>query len=98
MHTGTVWAFDLGKPSHSETPRRWRARRGNEVPQRSIGEAVRHGTKFLHKASLLIPADFAENKGLRLAPAPLGKMCQSCGLMSGSLSSRQVCPDPQVLI
>ncbi len=28
----------------------------------SIGEAVRDGTKFLHKASLLIPADFAETK------------------------------------
>jgi len=28
----------------------------------SIGEAVRQGTTFLHKASLLIPADFAETK------------------------------------
>lgn len=28
----------------------------------SIGEAVREGNKFLHKASLLIPADFAETK------------------------------------
>ncbi len=28
----------------------------------SIGEAVRQGNKFLHKASLLIPADFAETK------------------------------------
>src|SRR6266436_5124558 len=28
----------------------------------SIGEAVRQGTKFLHKASLLIPQDFAETK------------------------------------
>jgi CRISPR-associated endonuclease Csn1 len=28
----------------------------------SIGEAVRHGDKFLHKASLLIPAEFAETK------------------------------------
>jgi CRISPR-associated endonuclease Csn1 len=28
----------------------------------SIGEAVRQGSKFLHKASLLIPADFAETK------------------------------------
>lgn len=28
----------------------------------SIGEAVRQGTEFLHKASLLIPADFAETK------------------------------------
>jgi CRISPR-associated endonuclease Csn1 len=28
----------------------------------SVGEAVRQGTKFLHKASLLIPAEFAETK------------------------------------
>ena len=28
----------------------------------SIGEAVRQGTKFLHKASLLIPPEFAETK------------------------------------
>lgn len=28
----------------------------------SIGEAVRQGTNFLHKASLLIPAEFAETK------------------------------------
>jgi hypothetical protein len=28
----------------------------------SIGEAVRCGDKFLHKASLLIPADFAGTK------------------------------------
>ena len=28
----------------------------------SSGEAVRHGTEFLHKASLLIPAEFAETK------------------------------------
>ena len=28
----------------------------------SIGEAVRCGDKFLHKASLLIPAEFAETK------------------------------------
>jgi len=28
----------------------------------SIGEAVRRGDKFLHKASLLIPAEFAETK------------------------------------
>lgn len=28
----------------------------------SIGEAVRRGAEFLHKASLLIPAEFAETK------------------------------------
>jgi hypothetical protein len=31
----------------------------------SIGEAVRQGTNFLHKASLLIPAEFAETKTAR---------------------------------
>jgi hypothetical protein len=31
----------------------------------SIGEAVRQGTNFLHKASLLIPAEFAETKVAR---------------------------------
>jgi CRISPR-associated endonuclease Csn1 len=31
----------------------------------SIGEAVRQGTKFLHKTSLLIPAEFAETKSAR---------------------------------
>src|SRR5437899_11161546 len=31
----------------------------------SIGEAVRQGTTFLHKASLLIPAEFAETKTAR---------------------------------
>jgi hypothetical protein len=58
-----VWAFDLGKGSIGSpggvalvdefpgvagvTPR---------------GEAVRRGNEFLHKASLLIPAEFAETK------------------------------------
>jgi CRISPR-associated endonuclease Csn1 len=28
----------------------------------SVGEAVRRGNEFLHKASLLIPAEFAETK------------------------------------
>ncbi len=33
-----------------------------DLDQGSIGEAVRDGNKFLHKASLLIPADFVETK------------------------------------
>lgn len=33
-----------------------------DLGKASIGEAVREGTQFLHKASLLIPADFAETK------------------------------------
>ena len=31
----------------------------------SIGEAVRQGNEFLHKASLLIPPDFAETRPAR---------------------------------
>jgi len=33
-----------------------------DLGKASIGEAVRAGTKFLHKESLLIPAEFAETK------------------------------------
>lgn len=33
-----------------------------DLGKASIGEAVRQGTKFLHKASLLIPPDFAETR------------------------------------
>ena len=33
-----------------------------DLGKASIGEAIRKGNQFLHKASLLIPADFAETK------------------------------------
>src|SRR5512135_3306999 len=33
-----------------------------DLGKASIGEAVRQGTRFLHKASLLIPAEFAESR------------------------------------
>ncbi len=33
-----------------------------DLGKASIGEAVRRGNEFLHKASLLIPAEFAETK------------------------------------
>jgi chorismate-pyruvate lyase len=33
-----------------------------DLSKGSIGEAVRRGNEFLHKASLLIPAEFAETK------------------------------------
>src|SRR5271157_6002424 len=55
----TVWAFDLGNVPRPSDGRGWRAATGegchwpdevNTIPQ------------FLHKASLLIPADFAETK------------------------------------
>jgi hypothetical protein len=50
----------------------------------SIGEAVRQGTNFLHKASLLIPPDFAENKkGAAKAPV------QELRSLASLLSSRQ---------
>ena len=34
----------------------------------SIGEAVRQGTKFLHKASLLVPVDLQKSNGAAKAP------------------------------
>src|ERR1051326_4873628 len=42
----------------SETQKVW----AFDLGKASIGEAVRQGTRFLHKASLLIPADFAETR------------------------------------
>ncbi len=67
-----------------------------------IGEAVRLNDKFLHTASLLIPAEFAEmKKGLKLSLAPV----QELRLLSGSsfdLRSQADrffrTADPQVLI
>jgi hypothetical protein len=54
----TVWAFDLGHPLRRE--------RGEERGEVSNSDhqktAVRRGNEFLHKASLLIPAEFAETK------------------------------------
>ena len=58
-----VWAFDLGKGSIGSP--------GGVAPVDEFpgvagvtprGEAVRRGNEFLHKASLLIPAEFAETK------------------------------------
>jgi len=58
-----VWAFDLGRASIGspggvalvdEFP--------GVVGVTPRGEAVRRGTEFLHQASLLIPAEFAETK------------------------------------
>jgi len=48
----TIWAFDLGKGSIGDPLRR----------RDGAARAVRCGDKFLHKASLLIPAEFAETK------------------------------------
>ncbi len=53
-----VWAFDLGKGSIGDSPSpRWGegGRRPDEVNPNLRNE-------FLHKASLLIPAEFAETK------------------------------------
>jgi hypothetical protein len=68
----------------------------------SLGEAVRRGNEFLHKASLLIPAKFWKIKmGLKLSLAPV----QELRLLSGSsydLRSQADrflrTADPQVLI
>jgi CRISPR-associated endonuclease Csn1 len=46
------------EPEHSSDEIVW----AFDLGKGSIGEVVRQGTKFLHKASLLIPADFAETK------------------------------------
>ena len=91
-NTGTVWAFDLGKGSIGDPLRR----------RNSAARAVRLNDKFLHKVSLLIPTEFAENKkGLKLALA----LVQELRFMSGSscdlrsLADRFLrTADPQVLI
>jgi CRISPR-associated endonuclease Csn1 len=49
------------KPEHPSNDMVW----AFDLGKGSIGEAVRQGTKFLHKASLLIPADFATTKPAR---------------------------------
>ena len=66
----TVWAFDLGKGSIGSP--------GGVAPVDEFpgvagvtprGEAVRRGNEFLHKASLLIPAEWA---------LPRGRECCAC--------------------
>ncbi|HEY5503844.1 MAG TPA: hypothetical protein VIK28_01705 [Sedimentisphaerales bacterium] len=66
----------------------------------SIGEAVRQGTKFLHKASLLIPAEFWKIKMGR-AKRPVQELRLLSGLSFDlrSLADRFLrTADPQVLI
>ena len=54
----TVWAFELVHPL-----RRDRGEDRGEVSNPGHQKtAVRRGNEFLHKASLLIPAEFAETK------------------------------------
>jgi len=66
----------------------------------SIGEAVRCGDKFLHKASLLIPAEFAENKkGLSACATALEKCARVVGeLISWALRPTRLAATIQVLI
>ena len=53
-----VWAFDLGKGSIGDFPSpRWGE--GGRSPD-EVNKNFHH--EFLHKASLLIPAEFAETK------------------------------------
>jgi hypothetical protein len=53
-----VWAFNFGHPLRLE-----RGEDRGEVSNPSHQKtAVRRGNEFLHKASLLIPAEFAETK------------------------------------
>jgi hypothetical protein len=70
----TVWAFDLGNVPRPSDGRGWRAATGegchwpDEFPSPRWGEGGRRPDEvntipqFLHKASLLIPAEFAEIK------------------------------------
>jgi CRISPR-associated endonuclease Csn1 len=51
-----------GKKMNVETSKSGETIWAFDLGKGSIGEAVRCGDKFLHKASLLIPADFAETK------------------------------------
>jgi hypothetical protein len=54
-----VWAFDLGNVPRPSDGRGWRAATGEgcNLPD-EVNKHFHH--PFLHKASLLIPADFAE--------------------------------------
>jgi hypothetical protein len=66
---GSAWAIILPasqnegkKKMNVETSKAGKTVRAFDLGKGSIGEAVRCGDKFLHKASLLIPAEFAEKK------------------------------------
>ncbi len=54
-----VWAFDFAHPLHCEREED-RGEVSNPGHQKT---AVRRGNKFLHKASLLIPPEFALPRG-----------------------------------
>jgi hypothetical protein len=63
MNSETIWAFDLGKGSIGDSPSpRWGE--GGRRP-----DEVNPAFQFLHKASLLIPAEFA---------LPRGRECCAC--------------------
>jgi CRISPR-associated endonuclease Csn1 len=53
------------KKMNAETSKAGKTIWAFDLGKGSIGEAVRQGTTFLHKASLLIPAEFAETKTAR---------------------------------
>ncbi len=55
----TVWAFDLGNVPRPSDGRGWRAATGEGC---HCSDEVNKNLQFLHKASLLIPAEFAETK------------------------------------
>ncbi len=71
-----------------------------DLDKGSIGEAGRRGKAFLHKASMLIPLSFAENKK-GAAKAPVQELRLTSGLSCDlrSLADRFLrTADPQVLI
>ena len=56
-----VWAFDLGNAPRTSDGRGWRAATGEGCNWPDEVNTNFHN-EFLHKASLLIPAEFAETK------------------------------------
>jgi hypothetical protein len=86
----TIWAFDLGKGSIGDPLRR----------RDSAARAVRCGDKFLHKASLLIPAEFAEKKKGLIACASAPRKCARVvgELISWALRPTRLTATIQVLI
>jgi hypothetical protein len=57
----TVWAFDLGNVPRPSDGRGWRAATGEGCNWPDEVNTNFHN-EFLHKASLLIPAEFSETK------------------------------------
>jgi hypothetical protein len=86
----------LNKPEPASNETVW----AFDLGKGSIGEAVRRGNEFLHKASLLIPAEFLKNKkGAAKAPVQELRFLSGSSCDLRSLADRFLrTADPQVLI